>query len=55
LDQAIAAAQSVASGSVGEIDLEHYNGNLVFNVDIGDKDVKISASDGAVLATDADD
>ena len=55
LDQAIAAAQSAASGPVGEVDLEHYQGNLVFNVDVGDKDVKVDASNGAILSADSDD
>ncbi len=55
LDQAIAAAQTAASGDLGEIDLEHYQGKLAFNVDVGDKDVKVDASSGAVLASDSDD
>jgi uncharacterized membrane protein YkoI len=55
LEQAIAAAQSAASGEVGEVDLEHYQGKLVFNVDVGDKDVKVDAMDGSLLAVDADD
>ena len=55
LDQAIAAAQSAASGAVGEIDLEQTHGRLVFNVDIGDKDVKVDASDGSIVAVDSDD
>jgi uncharacterized membrane protein YkoI len=55
LEQAVAAAQGAASGPVGEIDLEHAQGRLVFNVDIGDKDVKVDASSGAVLASDSDD
>lgn len=55
LDQAIAAAQSAASGPVGEVDLEHYQGKLVFNVDVGNMDVKVSAANGSVLALDADD
>ncbi len=55
LDQAIAAAQSAAFGSVGEVDLEHYQGKLVFNVDIGDKDVKVDASNGSVITADASD
>jgi len=55
LDQAIAAAQSAASGPVGEVDLEHYQGNLVFNVDVGDKDVKVDAHTGAVLSADSTD
>jgi uncharacterized membrane protein YkoI len=55
LDQAIAAAQTAASGDLGEIDLEHYQGKLVFNVDIGDKDVKVDASSGSILAAESDD
>jgi uncharacterized membrane protein YkoI len=55
LEQAVAAAQGAASGPVGEIDLEHAQGRLVFNVDIGDKDVKVDASDGSIVAVDSDD
>lgn len=55
LDQAIAAAQSAASGPVGEVDLEHAQGRLVFNVDVGDKDVKVDAIDGSIVAVDSDD
>ena len=55
LEQAIAAAQGAASGPVGEIDLEHAQGRLVFNVDIGDKDVKVDAIDGSIVAVDSDD
>jgi uncharacterized membrane protein YkoI len=53
--QATRAAQSAASGSLNEVDLEHYNGRLVFNVDVGDKDVKVDASTGNVLAAAAND
>ena len=55
IDAAIDAAQSVASGPVGEVDLEHVDGRLVFNVDIGDKDVKVDAATGSVLSADSDD
>jgi uncharacterized membrane protein YkoI len=55
LDQAIAAAQSAASGPLGEVDLENYQGKLVFNVDVGDKDVKVDANTGAVLSADSTD
>lgn len=54
VDQAIAAAQGAAGGDIGEIDLEYYNGKLVFNVDIGDQDVKVDASDGTVLGSGHD-
>lgn len=49
LDQAIAAAQGAAQGSLGEVDLEDYQGKLAFNVEIGKNDVKVDAQSGAVL------
>jgi uncharacterized membrane protein YkoI len=55
LDQAIAAAQGAASGTIGEVDLEKTGGKLVFNVDVGDKDVKVDASNGTVLTADSND
>lgn len=55
LDQAIATAQLTASGPVGEVDLEDYQGKLIFNVDVGDKDVKVDAHTGAVLSADSTD
>ncbi len=55
LTQAIAAAQGAADGSVGEVDLEYWQGSLVFNVDVGDQDVKIDAATGAVLGTEGED
>jgi uncharacterized membrane protein YkoI len=53
--QAIAAAQTAASGALNEVDLEHRDGKLVYNVDVGAKDVKVDASSGQVVAVDADD
>jgi uncharacterized membrane protein YkoI len=53
--QAIAAAQGAATGALNEVDLEHYDGKLVWNVDVGDKDVKVDAANGRVLATPSDD
>ena len=55
LEEAIAAAQEAESGALGEVDLEYYGGKLVFNVDIGDKDVKVDASNGDVLGWVQDD
>jgi uncharacterized membrane protein YkoI len=52
---AIAAAQGAASGKLNEVDLEHADGRLVWNVDVGDRDVKVDAATGAVLAANADD
>jgi uncharacterized membrane protein YkoI len=53
--QAIDAAQTAASGALNEVDLEHYDGRLVFNVDVGAKDVKVDAANGDVVAAPADD
>ena len=55
LEQAIAAAQAAEDGALDEIDLEFYQGVLVFNVDVGNKDVKVDAADGAVLGYEIDD
>ena len=46
---AIAAAQHAATGGLNEVDLEHYNGKLVWNVDVGSHDVKVDANTGKVL------
>jgi uncharacterized membrane protein YkoI len=48
LRQAIAAAQSAASGSLGQVDLEHYEGRLVYTVDVGDHEVKVDAANGRI-------
>jgi uncharacterized membrane protein YkoI len=53
--QAIAAAQTAATGALNEVDLEHRAGRLVFNVDVGTHDVKVDATTGQVVAVDADD
>lgn len=53
--QAIAAAQRAASGSLNEVDLEHYRGHLVFNVDVGSKDVKVDPGDGTIVNAATDD
>ncbi|MDX6581632.1 MAG: Peptidase propeptide and domain [Solirubrobacterales bacterium] len=53
--QAIRAAQTAASGPLNEVDLEDYQGGLVFNVDVGSHDVKVDASNGDVLAAPVDE
>ena len=55
LEAAITAAQTAASGEIGEVDLEYWQGVLVFNVDVGDQDVKVDAKTGAVLGSERDD
>ncbi|MEA2449944.1 MAG: Peptidase propeptide and domain [Thermoleophilaceae bacterium] len=53
--QAIHAAKTAAQGGLNEVDLEHRNGKLVWNVDVGSHDVKVDASSGDVVASDSDD
>ena len=48
LTQAVAAAQKAASGSLGQVDLEHYQGRIVYTVDVGDQEVKIDAANGRI-------
>src|SRR5262245_52448424 len=54
LDQAIKNAEATHPGKLGEVDLEHYHGRLVFNVDMGSQDVKVDALDGTVLGSGSD-
>lgn len=54
LEQAIAAAQGVAQGALGEVDLEDYKGKLAFNVEVGNNDVKVDAQSGSVLGVEKD-
>jgi uncharacterized membrane protein YkoI len=53
--QAIAAAQTAATGGLNEVDLEHLNGRLVWNVDVGSSDVKVDAATGQVVGVAHDD
>lgn len=53
--QAIASARTAASGGLNEVDLEHYDGRLVWTVDVGSHDVKVDAATGKVLAAPQDD
>ena len=53
--QAIGAARTAASGDLNEVDLEHYSGRLVWNVDVGSHDVKVDADSGRVVANSKDD
>jgi uncharacterized membrane protein YkoI len=55
LDQAITAAQASTPGAVGEVDLEYFQGTLVFNVDVGNHDVKVDATTGGVIGSVTDD
>jgi uncharacterized membrane protein YkoI len=49
LSRAVAAAQSAATGSLGQVDLERYHSQLVYTVDVGSREVHVSAADGSVV------
>ncbi len=50
LATAVAAAQGAASGALGQVDLEHFRGGIVYSVDIGDQEVRVDAANGKVVA-----
>jgi uncharacterized membrane protein YkoI len=49
--QAVAAAQRAQSGQLGQVDLEHFNGRLVYSVDVGNQEVKVDASTGGIAGS----
>jgi uncharacterized membrane protein YkoI len=53
-EQAGAAAQAQVPGDVQHIELDNENGSLVYSVEIGGKDVKVDAGNGAVLHVESD-
>jgi uncharacterized membrane protein YkoI len=55
LDEAIAAAQATGPGAIDEVDLEYAGDTLVFNVDVGDRDVQVDAATGKVVSSSSDD
>ena len=38
----------MASGSLGQVDLEQFQGRLVYTVDIEDHEVKVDAANGRI-------
>ena len=50
LADADATAQRVAEGALGQVDLEHFRGGIVYSVDIGNQEVRIDAASGKVVA-----
>jgi uncharacterized membrane protein YkoI len=48
--EAVAAAQQARDGQLGQVDLERFDGRVVYVVDIGDREVRVDASDGSIAA-----
>ena len=55
LTTAVATAKNAASGALGQVDLEHFRGGIVYTVDIGDQEVHVDATSGKVVAIDPRD
>jgi uncharacterized membrane protein YkoI len=52
LAQAVAAARTAAKGKVGQIDLESDAGKVFYEVDVGDREVRVDASSGKVVSVE---
>jgi uncharacterized membrane protein YkoI len=50
LATAVASAQQAAHGALGQVDLEHFHGTLVYTVDVGSTEVHVDAQTGKVVA-----
>lgn len=50
LATALATAQGAAGGALGQVDLEHFHGGIVYMVDIGNQEVRVDAASGKVVA-----
>jgi len=50
LSSAVATAQRAADGALGQVDLEHFRGAIVYSVDVGSQEVRIDATNGKVVA-----
>jgi uncharacterized membrane protein YkoI len=49
LAHADATAQRVATGELGQVDLEHLGDRIVYAVDVGSQEVRVDASSGIVV------
>ena len=49
LAAADAAAQRVAQGELGQVDLEHFRDRIVYSVDVGSQEVRVDANSGIVV------
>jgi uncharacterized membrane protein YkoI len=50
LSSAVATAQRAADGALGQVDLEHFQGGVVYMVDVGNQEVRVDATSGKVVA-----
>jgi uncharacterized membrane protein YkoI len=54
-DQAKQAAEAQVGGTTSSVELDNENGSLVYEVKIGNQEVKVDAGNGSVLKIEQDD
>src|SRR3954453_4345897 len=50
LPAAVPTPQGSPSGALGQVHLEPFRGAIVYSVDVGDKEVRVDAANGKVVA-----
>ena len=55
VDEAVAAAQAAEPGDVHGAELEQEDGRLLFEIEIGNKEILVDANDGRVVSVETDD
>lgn len=55
LDEAIAAAEGAADGTVHDIELDYHGDRLVYEVEVGHQEVIVDATDGSIIRVANDD
>lgn len=55
VDEAIAAAQNEATGAVDDVEIERRGDQVVYDIEIGETDVVVDASDGSIVSVREDD
>lgn len=55
VEEAIAAAEGVASGQVDDVELERFGDRLLYEVEVGKTEVVVDANTGEVVSSDADE
>jgi uncharacterized membrane protein YkoI len=50
LSTAVSTARQASTGALGQVDLEHFHGSIVYMVDVGANEVRVDATSGKVVA-----
>lgn len=53
-EQAKEAAEKATGGTATEVELDEQNGQVVYEVEVGDKEVIVNAENGKIISTDND-